>query len=148
VPQLEASIVVDASVVVDWVAPGSDPGLPAVKALGRLADEQVELLAPQLLIEEVSNALLTGIRRKRWSGVAADRAHVLLRELPIKLGGEPRDLDRAWSLSRRYDNHPIYDLLYVALAERRKARLVTADSALRERLVDLDWIVAPQTLLR
>jgi predicted nucleic acid-binding protein len=30
---------------------------------------------------------------------------------------EPRDLQRAWELSRRYDNHPIYDLLYVALAD-------------------------------
>jgi predicted nucleic acid-binding protein len=140
--------VVDASVVVDWVAPGSDPELPAVKALTRLADERVELLAPRLLMEEVSNALLTGIRRKRWSGAAADRAHVLLRDLPIKLDDKPGDLDRAWGLSRRYDNHPIYDLLYVALAERHQAQLITADSALRERLVGLDWIIAPETLLR
>lgn len=139
--------VVDASVVVDWVAPGSHPGLPAVKALTRLADEQVELLAPRLLAEEVSNALLTGIRRKRWSGAAVDRAHALLRSLPIKLIDEPRDLDRAWSLARRYDNHPIYDLLYVALAERCRVQLITADAALRERLVGLDWIIAPQTLL-
>ena len=140
--------VIDASVVVDWVAPGSHPGLPAVEALARLADEQVELLAPRLLIEEVSNALLTGIRRGRWSGAAADRADALLRGLPIKLGDEPRDLDRAWSLARRYDNHPIYDMLYVALAERRQMQLITADSALRERLVGLDWIIAPEALLR
>lgn len=136
--------VIDASVVVDWVAPDSDPGLPAVKALSRLAEQRAELLAPRLLIEEVSNALLTGIRRRRWSGAAADRAHTLLGELPVRLLDEPRDLQRAWELARRYDNHPIYDLLYVALAERHRALLITADTALRDRLAGLDFLIAPQ----
>ena len=140
--------VIDASVVVDWVAPGAPPDLPAVRLLARLAEQQAELLAPRVLMEEVSNALLTGVRRKRWSGVAADTARALLRELPLRLMDEPRDLDRAWDLARRYDNHPIYDLLYVALAERRQTQLVTADSALRHRLVGLSWIVSPDDMLR
>ncbi len=54
----------------------------------------------------------------------------------------------AWDLARRYDNHPIYDLVYVALAERRRTRLITADSRLRQTLVGLDWLVAPEQLLR
>jgi predicted nucleic acid-binding protein len=136
--------VVDASVVVDWVAPDSDPALPAIKALNRLAKQHADLLAPRLLIEEVSNALLTGIRTRRWSGTAADKAHTLLRELPVQLIDEPHDLHRAWELARRYDNHPIYDLLYVALAERRQSLLITADKALRERLVGLDFLITPQ----
>jgi len=140
--------VVDASVVVDWVAPNADPGLPAVAVLSRLAADDAELLAPRLLIEEVSNALLTGVRRERWSGAAADAAQGLLRQLPVRLLDEPRDLDRAWDLARRYDNHPIYDLVYVALAERRRTRLITADSRLRQTLVGLDWLVAPEQLLR
>ena len=70
----------------------------------------------------------------------------MLRQLPIRLIDEPRDLDRAWDLARRYDNHPIYDLLYVALAERCHTQLMTADSALRQRLIGLDWIIAPQDL--
>ncbi len=57
-------------------------------------------------------------------------------------------MDRAWDLARRYDNHPIYDLLYVALAERRRTQLVTADSTLRQRLVGLDWLVASEHLVR
>ncbi len=139
--------VVDASVVVDWVAPDADPALPALLALERLAAEDAELLAPRLLMEEVSNALLTGVRRGRWSGAAADTARGLLRQLPVRLVDEPRDLDRAWDLVRRYDNHPLYDLLYVALAERRRTQLVTADSTLRHRLVELDWLVPPEQLL-
>lgn len=136
--------VVDASVVVDWVAPDSDPGLPAVRALARLAEQQAELVAPSLLIEEVSNALLTGIRRGRWSGAAADNAHASLCKLPVRLSDEPRDLERAWELARRYDNHPIYDLLYVALAERHRAQLITADAALRNRLTGLDFLISPE----
>jgi predicted nucleic acid-binding protein len=140
--------VVDASVVVDWIAPGVDPGLPAIALLHRLAADGAEVVAPRLLMEEVSNALLTGVRRGRWSGAAADSAHALLRDLPVRLVDEPRDLDRAWDLARRYDNHPIYDMVYVALAQRRRTQLVTADAALREVLAEFDWIVAPEQILR
>jgi predicted nucleic acid-binding protein len=139
--------VVDASVVVDWVAPDADPELPALGVLARFAADEPELLAPRLLIEEVSNALLSGVRRRRWSGAAADTAHDLLRQLPVRLVDEPRDLERAWDLARRYDNHPIYDLLYVALAERRRTQLITADSTLRRRLVGLDWLITPEEVL-
>jgi predicted nucleic acid-binding protein len=52
-------------------------------------------------------------------------------------------MDRAWELSRRYDNHPIYDMIYVAVAERAHGTLVTADSNLRQRLANFAWIVAP-----
>ncbi|HEY6780195.1 MAG TPA: type II toxin-antitoxin system VapC family toxin [Thermoleophilaceae bacterium] len=138
--------VIDASVVVDWVAPDAGQELPSVALLTRLATDDVELLAPRLLLEEVSNALLTGIRRGRWSGAAADVSQTLLRDLPIRLVDEPRDLDRAWDLARRYDNHPVYDLLYVALAERRRTQLVTADASLRKQ-VGLDWLIPPERFL-
>jgi len=61
----------------------------------------------------------------------------------VRLADDHRDLDRAWELARRYDNHPIYDMIYVALAERRATELVTADEALRRRLTNVDWIVGP-----
>lgn len=138
--------VVDASVAMDWVAPDVDPEAPAVAALSQLATADAEILAPRLLLEEVSNALLSGVRRARWSGAAADAAHALLLELPVRLVDDPRDLRRAWELARRYDNHPIYDLLYVALAERRRTQLITADAALRQRLIGIDWLVSPEQL--
>jgi predicted nucleic acid-binding protein len=138
--------VIDASVVVDWVAPGVDPDAPAINALAHLAAADAELLAPRLLLEEVSNALLTGVRRGRWSGNAADAAQALLRDLPIRLADEPRDLSRAWDLARRYDNRPIYDLVYVALAERRRTQLVSADAALRRTLIGIDWVISPEEL--
>jgi predicted nucleic acid-binding protein len=140
-------LVVDASVAVDWVAPDAAPGLPAVALRDRLAHEGAELVAPRLLLEEVANALLTGIRRARWDGAAADAAHVLLRDLPLRVVDDARDRDRAWELARRYDAHPLCDMLYVAVAERMRARLVTADAALRARLVGIDWVVSPEAVL-
>jgi len=135
--------VVDASVVVDWVAPVADPRGPARRRLERWASADVRLYAPRLLAEEVANALVTGCRRGRWSGAEADAAYVLLRDLPVTVADTPADLDRAWELSRRYDAHPVYDMVYVALAERIGEQLVTADDQLRVRLVGLDFVVAP-----
>jgi len=44
----------------------------------------------------------------------------------VRIVDDERDLGRAWDLARRYDDHPIYDMVYVAVAERRGAVLVTA----------------------
>lgn len=135
--------VVDASVVVDWVAPGADPSSSAMATLGRLVQAGDDLVAPRLLREEVANALLTGIRRQRWSGTEADGAYRRLRDLPVRLVDDIRDLSRAWDLSRRYDNHPVYDMIYVAVAERMHRALITADQDLRSRLADLAWVIGP-----
>jgi predicted nucleic acid-binding protein len=136
--------VVDASVVVDWVAPGADPSSAAVAVLRRLVRDEAELLAPRLLFEEVANALLTGVRQGRWSGAAADAAHRLLRDLPVRIVDDRRDVNRAWELARRHDNHPIYDMVYAAVAERHRTPLVTADRALRQLLAGHEWVLAPE----
>ncbi len=135
--------VIDASIVVDWVAPDVDPEEPAGQLLIHLAKVGAPLYAPRLLVEEVANALLTGCRRHRWDGDAADDAYQRLRQLPISLVDKPADRDRAWDLSRRYDEHPIYDMLYVALAERLGDELFTADETLRRRLAPLGLVVGP-----
>ena len=114
--------VVDASVVVDWVAPDADPHGSARRLLERWASEGVSVTAPRLMLEEVANALLTGCRRGRWDGVAADAA---------------------WELSRRHDNHPVHEMVYVALARRLDQQLVTADAALRRRLGTPGFVLVP-----
>lgn len=132
--------VVDASVVVDWVAPDSDAASPARMLLRRWASEGVGLLGPQLLLEEVSNALVTGVRRRRWSGAQADAAYAILGQLPLAVRDVPADLDRAFELSRRFDEHPVYDMVYVALAERLGEQLMTADAALVRKVVPLPFV--------
>jgi predicted nucleic acid-binding protein len=63
------------------------------------------------VVEDTAKALVTGIRRRRWTGAQADAALVLLRQLPVELLDQPQDLDRAYELSRRYDERPVYDLV-------------------------------------
>ena len=135
--------VVDASVVVDWLVPGIDPELPTIQARRRLKEEGAVLLAPRLLPVEAASALMRGLRRRRWSGVEADRAFRALRRLPLHLVDDARYLDRAWELARRYDNHPVYDMVYVAVAERASTELITADQVLQQRLAHLPWVVGP-----
>ena len=137
-------VVVDASVVVDWVAPGSADVAVAARLLDAWIDQGVTPIAPALLSLEVRNALLLGVRQDRWDGRQADSAQTLLAALPIDVEDSAPDIARAWDLARRYDEHPIYDMVYVALAERRSVPLVTADDRLRRRLADLDWVLTPE----
>ena len=135
--------VVDASVVIDWVAPDVDPAAPAWTCLRHLVDQAADVLAPALLREEVAEGLLAGVRRGRWSAAAADRSFAALRRLPVRLEDDAQLADRAWELARRHHDRPIADLLYVALAERAGTELVTADAGLRGSLSDVVRIVAP-----
>jgi predicted nucleic acid-binding protein len=132
--------VVDASVVVDLVAPDVGPDSPARALFARWADADAELLAPGLLWLETANALLTGIRRGRWSGAEADAAAALLDRMPVRRVDDARDRCRAFELARRYDNWPVYDMVYVAVAERAGHELVTADERLHARLAHLGWV--------
>jgi predicted nucleic acid-binding protein len=138
--------VVDACVLVDVVSPAQD-GHHAIRLFRHWEATGARLSVPRLVREEVLNALLTGIRRKRWTGEAADMSAGLLDRMPLHVHDDARDLARAWELARRYDNWPVYDMLCVALAERLGETLVTIDERLRRRLAHLGWVVDPQAAL-
>ncbi len=53
---------------------------------------------------------------------------------------DSRDGSRAFELARRYDNWPVHDMVYVALAERVGHEFVTADEKLQARLARLGWV--------
>jgi predicted nucleic acid-binding protein len=132
--------VVDASVVVDLVAPDVGTDTPARALFGKWAGERIQPAAPGLLWLETANALLTGVRRGRWSGADADAAFARLEHIPLRRADSAPDQARAFDLARRYDNWPVYDMLYVALAERLGMELVTADQRLVARVSHLGWV--------
>jgi predicted nucleic acid-binding protein len=132
--------VVDASVVVDLVAPDVEAGSYAWLMVDKLIAAGAEIAAPALVLLETSNALLTGIRRGRWDGVAADAAAARLGRLPVRIADIPADWEHAFELARRYDNWPVYDMAYVALAERLGTEFYTADDRLLARLAHLPWV--------
>jgi len=114
-----------------------------MKTLQQLTHANDSVVAPELLYVECASALVAGVRRNRWSGMDADAAYGLLMRLPVKSVSDRRHLDRAWELSRRYDNHPVYDMLYAATAEAAGMVLITADETLLERLGNLGWVRRP-----
>jgi predicted nucleic acid-binding protein len=116
-----------------------------MKTLHRLTAGQEGVIAPELLYVECASALAAGVRRGRWSGADADAAYSRLRRLPMQTVSDRRHLDRAWELSRRHDNHPVYDMLYAATAEAAGTVLITADETLLQRLGRLGWVQRPGT---
>jgi predicted nucleic acid-binding protein len=120
--------VVDASIAVKWVI----PEVLSDKA-DRVRTGDDDVLAPDLLLVEVANALWRKTAAKEISPREADDAFELVRHSGLDLRSTGPLLPRAMDIARRLD-HPVYDCVYLALAEREHAALVTADHRLLRRL--------------
>lgn len=94
---------------------------------GLLDDPETELWAPDLVHVESASALRKLAARRAIDGQAAELAVSRLVRLPISCTGTAALLNRVWEL--RHTITP-YDACYVALAERLRAPLVTADRRL------------------
>lgn len=118
-------IVVDASVAVKWLLP--EPGEAAAQ---RLLGGGDSLLGPELIRVEVAAAIA---RKARFGEIDAQdaetAAELWLRAIAdgvVTLVPDEADLPRALRLAIAL-NHPLQDCLYLALAERLGAPLITAD---------------------
>jgi predicted nucleic acid-binding protein len=124
--------VLDSSVGFKWVVPEADTD----KAL-RLRDDfrsaVIELLAPDVFPIEVGHGLTRAERQKRITPAeGAIYLTDLLKLLP-QLHPSLALLPRAYEISSQM-RVGIYDCLYVALAEREKCELITADDKLVKNL--------------
>jgi len=92
------------------------------------------VLAPELMLTEVANALW---KLQRGAGLAGMDPHQLLADAADLVDQvEPdRHLQVEALALACHLNHPVYDCLYLALARREAALLLTADRRLR-RLAD------------
>lgn len=119
-------IVVDASVAVRWIADESNSE-PALTLL-----ERDDLVAPDLLAVEVGSAL----RRKEKDGELKHEQVVDGLQLVfsrVQFYPPTRELMlRAVELAAEL-GHPVYDCVYVALAEALGGRLVSHDTDLLKR---------------
>lgn len=143
--------VVDASVAFGWFAavPGSEQAAQLLDA-GAAA----LLLAPDLVLVELLN---TAWKSLRLGAITTEQFEVLARRAaePFhRLVPAAALLARAGHWCRELD-HPAYDCLYVALAERENATLITADQRLLRKLeqprpglpaaMDLAWLTPPRS---
>ncbi|MBM3733958.1 MAG: type II toxin-antitoxin system VapC family toxin [Acidimicrobiia bacterium] len=116
------SLIVDASIATKWVA--DEPGSDRAREL-YLSDE---CWAPSLIMAEVGNALW---KKQRMKIVTVEQAVAALKALSARIRQfEIADLaPRAAAIAAELD-HPIYDCFYLALAERERVALVSADERL------------------
>lgn len=124
---MAASFVVDASVLVEFLAPG-EHGAAASRLIGALGwPTPVELHAPDLILLETASALRKLVTRRETTAQAADDAIGVLRDLAIATVPSVALLERAWALRRSFS---IYDASYVALAALFDVPFVTTDKRL------------------
>jgi predicted nucleic acid-binding protein len=125
--------VVDASVAIKWFL--LEPDRTAAR---RLLEPGQRLLAPDLIVAEVANAM--------WRRVMASEADP--RQIAATVASLPRFFSRLFNLAplaaRAIEiaaelRHPVYDCFYLALAESEDAVMVTADRRLVGRLAGSRW---------
>ena len=119
------SLVVDASVALKWFV-ADEPD--ADQALAIVRDGAV-LAAPDLVIAEVCNAAWRLARLCRISQAQLDEIALVLPRFFDPLVSASGLAPRAVAIAGQLD-HPVYDCLYLALAEAEQAVLVTADMRL------------------
>lgn len=121
-------VVVDASVSVKWLV--SEEGSVAADRLLAGSDE---LHAPRLMASEIANALW---RKVRLGEIARGRAGILVAavsEMPLRWHADEKICADAVRLAVALDR-PVYDCVYLALAHRIDAQMVTADARFAKSL--------------
>ena len=119
------TLVVDASVALKWFLPDQPLAAEALSVVRRGST----LIAPDILIAEVCNAAWRSARLGRIGQDQVNEIAAILPRFFDALVDAALLAPRAVAIAAELD-HPIYDCLYVALAEARQARLISADAQL------------------
>jgi predicted nucleic acid-binding protein len=127
-------LVVDASVALKWFLLGEPHGSDAIAVL----QDEASLIAPDFLIAEVCNAAWRAARLGRISHAQLDEISKTLPRFFDTLVGASSLARRAVAIAARLD-HPVYDCLYLALAETEQARVVTADLRMLGKVAATAW---------
>jgi predicted nucleic acid-binding protein len=136
------AVVVDTSVVVKWVLDEPDSKI-AVALLTEWTDKEIAILAPALLAYEITNVLYRRVRGDEMSLAKAKQtlAKVILSELELDFSQDPALSTQAMELAHRFNLPATYDAHYLALAQRERCDLWTADTRMwRVVRGELPWV--------
>jgi predicted nucleic acid-binding protein len=130
-------MIVDANIILQAFFP--DEVQPKAQTLIRdHVSGKVQLVAPTLLMYEVTNAVLQAVRRERVTD--EDAKAILIAVEGLGIGTESVAWQQMLPLARRFDRSA-YDAAYLALAEARGEALITGDLRLYNAVHDhLDWV--------
>jgi predicted nucleic acid-binding protein len=116
------TLVIDASIAVKWIIEEDGSG----HAVG--LRYRYRFAAPDLLMAESSNVLWKKAQRGELTPAEAIMAARLLARADIELFSTRNLLETATSLAIDL-GHPVYDCIYLALAQKSQWRFVTADKS-------------------
>jgi predicted nucleic acid-binding protein len=138
--------VIDASVAAKWFLPpsGEPLAVEALRLLAGYADGRFRFAVPDLFWAECGNILWKAVRQGRWSRSVAEKAIGALKHRSFPTTSSLDLLEEAFSIAATFDR-TVYDSLYVALAIRLKADMVTADERLANALaahLPVKWLGA------
>ena len=114
-------LVVDASVAAKWLIPESDSAIAM-----QLLDRSYELHAPRVLVSEVANVLWRNAVTGSLPLFEADRLAAAVTEMSLTWDDDESICAEALRIAVEL-GHPVYDCMYLALARRIGAKVVTAD---------------------
>ena len=134
------TLVVDASVALQWFV--DEDGSALAGAI--LAGSDL-LIAPDLIVPEVCNAGWKAVRAGTMLPEQHGEATARLAAAFVELVPMASLARQAAGMSRALD-HPAYDCFYLALAEQRDVRMVTADRRLVKRVKGTAWAARVQDL--
>jgi predicted nucleic acid-binding protein len=138
--------VIDASVAAKWFLPpsGEPLAVEALRLLAGYAEGRFRFAVPDLFWTECGNILWKAVRQGRWSGSVAEKAIRALKDPSFPTTSSLDLLEEAFSIAATFDR-TVYDSLYVALAVRLKADMVTTDERLANALaayLPVKWLGA------
>ena len=122
------TLIIDASVAVKWFIPEPDSE-KATKLRDRHIDGSLTLMAPDLLIYEVANAL-TYHPELTTEDIKEDIEALFM--LDLDLIQPSSELAASAAEDARQHKITLYDSSYLALAEATSSTLITADTKLRD----------------
>ncbi len=114
-------LVVDASVSVKWLVPEEDADIALELTTGKN-----DLHAPRLMASEVANALWSKARRGQIEHGKASALIASVPRMPVQWNADETVCADAIRFALALDR-PVYDCMYLALAHRIGAVVVTAD---------------------
>ncbi len=126
-------VVLDASVAVKWCLPDENLTSQAGRLLDAYHEREMRFLVPDLFWLELANALWKAVWKSKIDAGRADRALSRVRDLGIPTVASFDSVPNAMQLAITH-GRTVYDSLYVALALRLHAELITADERLANAL--------------